>query len=83
MADSFTQALDIMQDQIGGDTIGLADVPINTAIPRRFAGLFDFRHRAFVEAAGERATQDALKQICQRVPGLGLARDETTARKAA
>ena len=70
MADSFTQALDIMQDQIGVETIGLADVAIDTAIPRRFASLFDFRHRAFVEAAGERAAQDALTQIYERVPGL-------------
>jgi NTE family protein len=83
MAGSFTQALDIMQDQVGVETAGLADVVIDTMIPRRFASLFDFRHRKFVEAAGERAAHDALEQICQRVPGLLRSCGDQPARRAA
>lgn len=70
LADTFSQALDIMQDQIGLETSQSADVYIETAIPRRYAGLFDFRHRGFVEAAGEQAARDALPHIVERLPGL-------------
>jgi NTE family protein len=83
MADSFSQALDIMQDQIGVETIGLADVAIDTAIPRRYASLFDFRHRAFVEAAGERAALNALTQIYECVPGLRRVAVEAATQRAA
>lgn len=83
MADSFSQALDIMQDQIGVETIGLADIAIDTAIPRRYASLFDFGHRKSVEAAGERAAQAALAQMYDRVPGLRRSAEQSAPRRAA
>jgi NTE family protein len=82
LADTFSQALDIMQDRIGREASALADVRIETAIPRRYAGLFDFSHRAYVEDAGAQAARAALPRIIERLPGL-RARGRRAARRAA
>jgi NTE family protein len=82
LADTFSQALDIMQDRIGREASALADIRIETAIPRRYAGLFDFNHRSFVEDAGAQAARAVLPQIVERLPGL-RARDGRSVRRAA
>jgi predicted acylesterase/phospholipase RssA len=83
LGDTFSRALELMQEQIGMDTTSRADIRIETAIPRRFAGLFDFRHRTFVEAAGARAAQGALPQLYERVPGLRRPAVEAATQRAA
>jgi NTE family protein len=70
LPETISRALDIMQDRLGMEASAAADVLIETAIPRRHAGLFDFRHRQFVEDAGEREAQAALQKIVDGIPGL-------------
>jgi|CXWL01.1.fsa_nt_gi NTE family protein len=60
MAETMVRALDIMQDNIAAESLGSADIRIETVIPRQQGGLFDFGHRLAVEAAGERAAVTAL-----------------------
>ncbi len=56
-------ALDVMQDNVANDSVGGADILIETVIAREKGGLFDFGHRHGVEAAGERAAAAALAGV--------------------
>jgi NTE family protein len=70
LPETISQALDIMRDHIASASVGGVDIPIETAIPRPWARLFDFSHRAEVQRAGYVAARDALSQAREAVPGL-------------
>jgi NTE family protein len=70
LPETISQALDIMRDHIASESVGGVDVPIETAIPRPWARLFDFSHRAEVQRAGYVAARDTLARARDAVPGL-------------
>ena len=49
-----------MRDHIASESVGGVDIAIETAIPRPWARLFDFSHRAEVQYAGYAAAKQAL-----------------------
>lgn len=70
LPETISQALDIMRDHIASESVGGVDIPIETAIPRPWARLFDFSHRAEVQRAGYLAAKAALSEANTAVPGL-------------
>ncbi len=70
LPETISQALDIMRDHIASESVGGVDIAIETAIPRPWARLFDFSHRAEVQRAGYVAAREALSQAREAVPGL-------------
>ena len=70
LPETISQALDIMRDHIASESVGGVDIAIETAIPRPWARLFDFSHRAEVQRAGYLAAREALAQARAAVPGL-------------
>lgn len=70
LPETISQALDIMRDHIASESVGSVDLAIETAIPRRWARLFDFSHRAEVQRAGYAAAKQALAAAHETVPGL-------------
>ena len=70
LPETIAQALDIMRDHIASESVGGVDIPIETAIPRPWARLFDFSHRAEVQRAGYEAARSALAQARAAVPGI-------------
>ncbi len=80
LPETISQALDIMRDHIASESVGGVDIAIETAIPRPWARLFDFSHRAEVQRAGYLAARAALAEAHAAVPGLSFS---ATARRAA
>ena len=70
LPETISQALDIMRDHIASESVEGVDIAIETAVPRPWARLFDFSHRAEVQRAGYAAARDALAQAHDAVPGL-------------
>ncbi len=70
LPETISQALDIMRDHIASESVGGVDISIETAIPRPWARLFDFSHRAEVQRAGYVAAKQALATAHEAVPGL-------------
>ena len=70
LPETIAQALDIMRDHIASESVGGVDIAIETAIPRPWARLFDFSHRAEVQYAGYAAAKQALAGAHETVPGL-------------
>jgi NTE family protein len=70
LPETISQALDIMRDHIASESVGGVDIAIETAIPRPWARLFDFSHRAEVQRAGYLAARAALAEAHAAVPGL-------------
>jgi len=69
LPETIAWALDLMQTQIAAESAGSADLAIDTLIARDKAGLFDFGHRRYVEAAGKVAAESALSGTGVRLPG--------------
>ncbi len=70
LPETISQALDIMRDHIASESVEGVDIAIETAIPRPWARLFDFSHRAEVQRAGYVAARDALASVRTAVLGL-------------
>jgi NTE family protein len=73
LPETIAQALDIMRDHIASESVEGVDIAIETAIPRPWARLFDFSHRAEVQRAGYVAAREALSSARTAVPGLRTA----------
>ncbi len=56
-------ALDVMQEHMAAESVGGADICIETVIPHEHGGLFDFGRRLAIEGAGERAALVALDGV--------------------
>lgn len=63
LPETMVWALDVMQDNVAAESVGSADIRIETVISREQGGLFDFGHRFAIEAAGERAATAALEGV--------------------
>jgi predicted acylesterase/phospholipase RssA len=70
LPETISQALDIMRDHIASESVDGVDIAIETAIPRPWARLFDFSHRAEVQGAGYVAARASLEGAPEAVPGL-------------
>jgi predicted acylesterase/phospholipase RssA/CRP-like cAMP-binding protein len=70
LPETISQALDIMRDHIASESVDGVDIAIETAIPRPWARLFDFSHRAEVQGAGYMAARASLERAPDAVPGL-------------
>jgi NTE family protein len=70
LPETISQALDIMRDHIASESVEGVDISIETAVPRPWARLFDFSHRAEVQRAGYIAAKSVLAAAHEAVPGL-------------
>jgi NTE family protein len=63
MPETMVWALDLMQDNVAAESVGAADIAVETVVSREQGGIFDFGHRHGIEAAGERAAAAALHGV--------------------